>query len=481
MSWRKYEKLILKYFQETYPEANILFDQKIQGKYSKVSRQIDILIEGEIAGYPIRIAVDCKCFSKRIDVKEVESFCSMVEDVEAHQGALITQKGYSKAAINRAHYGIQKVELDIINFEELEKLQSFEALPYVGHFCVIVPAPFGWVLDLVDRINSFATIHQRGLTLKEAQKNNEWMYGQFWKRDEKSFNIESLIELQNANILQINSKSKFTYNNLIKRSDGRTTKIRIADIPTYPAVEVTGFIEFDNHIFFVVLFTPKELLSKNLRKLQHVLKVAMPIEIQFDNNQVINHCLSTIVQTTDNEEKADKYFQIGKWYKEMDDFKNAFQSYVNGIECVPMHYTYLKKIIEEALIQQLNEEAKKYSIQLFEIEPKNPTVPSDFINIYFTNKKQHLLIEIFNDLIELYKDSEILGNLTFHLGVVYLYLDNQGKATECMRKAKDYFTMVFPKIHRVFKAINDFEKNKTGQISKISGMDYLIFCPVIIL
>lgn len=81
--------------------------------------------------------------------------------------------GYSKAAINRAHYGNHKVELDIINFDELKDFQSFEALPYVGHFCVIVPAPFGWVLDLVDRINSFATLHQRGLILKEAQKKNE--------------------------------------------------------------------------------------------------------------------------------------------------------------------------------------------------------------------------------------------------------------------------------------------------------------------
>ncbi len=424
MNWKKYEKEILSYFQETYPEARISCDQKVLGKFSKTPRQIDVLIEGEIAGYIISIAVDCKYFFKKIDVKVVESFCSMVEDVGAHQGVLITQKGYSKAAINRAYYGNQKVELDIINFGELKKFQRFRAIPYVGHFCVIVPAPFGWVLDLVDRVNSFATIHQRGLTLKEAQKRNEWMYMQFWERDDNNSNIQLLIEFQNANILQIDSKTKFTYNDLVKRADGRTTKIRIADIPSYPAIEVTGFIEFDNHIFFVVLFTPKELLNKNLRKLQHILRVAEPAKIQFDNNQVIKQCLSTIEKSKDNEEKADKYFQIGDWYKEMDDYKNAFQSYVMGIECFPTHYKYLKKIIEEALIQQLNEEAKKYSIKLFEIEPKNPTVPSNLIDIYFTNKKQHLLIEIFNDLIKLHKESEILGNLTFHLGLVYLNLEN---------------------------------------------------------
>ncbi|MGD9932054.1 MAG: restriction endonuclease [Mangrovibacterium sp.] len=458
MSWRKYEKDILKYFQETYPEANILFDQKIQGKYSKVSRQIDILIEGEIAGYQIRIVVDCKYFSKKIDVKHVESFCSMVEDVEAHQGVLITQKGFSKAGINRAHYGIQKVELDIINFDELKEFQSFAAFPYIDHFSVIVPAPFGWVLDLVDKINSFASLHQRGLTLKEAQKRNEWMYMQFWVKEGTNDNIESLIEIQNKNILQIDSKSKFTYNNHVKRTDGYPTKIRIAEISSYPAIEVTGFIEFEKHIFFIVLFTAKELLTKNLRKLQHILKVATPSEIKFDNTIVIKQCLETIEESKDNEEKADKYFQIGKWYKEMDDFESAFQSYVKGIECFPLHYTYLKKIIREALAQKLDNDALKYSIQLFDIEPKNPRVPQDLIEIYFDQNKQELLITFFKNSLEKYKQPEELGNLYFHLGLVYLNIGVKDKADYSIKKSKELFEVVLPKNHPVFKTIKEYEK-----------------------
>ena len=75
MNWKKYEIEILTYFQETYPETTITFDKRIIGKYSKVERQIDIFIEGEIAGYEIKIVVDCKYFSKNIDVKHIESFC----------------------------------------------------------------------------------------------------------------------------------------------------------------------------------------------------------------------------------------------------------------------------------------------------------------------------------------------------------------------------------------------------------------------
>jgi tetratricopeptide (TPR) repeat protein len=460
MNWKEYENEILAYFQETYPETSISFDQKIIGKYSKVLRQIDILIEGEIAGYQIKIAVDCKNFSKKIDVEQVESFCSMVEDVGAHQGVLITQKGYSKAAINRAHYGNQQVELDIINFEELKEFQSIEALPYVEHFCVIVPAPFGWVLDLKDKINSFATIHQRGLTLKESQQRNEWMYMQFWKKDFPEFGIEDLIEFQNDRILEVDKGSRFSYKNNARRKDGLNTKIRIAEVPKYSFVETTGFIEFDSHIFFIVLFTPKELLNKNIQKLQHILKVSKPAEIQFDNHRVIQQCLQEIDQLEDLETKAEKYFQIGKWYKEMDDNKNAFQNYVKGIDCFPNHYTPLKKMIGEALSQSLIEQAKKYSIQLFNMEPKNPTVPNDLIDLYFENKEENELVKILIHLTTQFSDKDILGNLNFHIGLTYLNMDREEDANKHIVESKGLFEEVYTKDHQVFKAIKEFNKIK---------------------
>lgn len=453
MNWKKYETEILEYFQETYPETDILFDQKIQGKYSKVSRQIDILIEGEIAGYAIRIAVDCKCFSKKIDVKQVESFCSMVEDVDAHQGILITQKGFSKAAINRAHYGNQKVELDIINFDELKEFQSLEAIPYVGHFGVTVPAPFGWVLDLVDRINSFATIHQRGLTLKEAQKNNEWMYMQFWKRENSKTNIDSLIEIQNKNILEVDNKTTFSYKSNVKRSDGIQSKIRIAEISKYPAVEVTGFIEFKNHILFIVLFTPRELLNKNIRKLQHILKVSTALHIDFDNTKAIQQGLESIEKSDNNEDKADRYFQIGDWYKEMDETENAFKNYQKGIECFPTHYTYLKKIIEETLALGLNDKAIMYSRILFEIEPKNPTAPQNLVEIFIDNKKARLLDSFFGDEIKRCKDDETIGNLLFHRAMLQLSINNIGKFKESLTRSRTHFLKALPREHYIFSQI----------------------------
>ncbi|RNC84435.1 MAG: hypothetical protein ED557_05485 [Balneola sp.] len=460
MNWKEYEKEIFEYFKETYPETTISFDQKILGKFSKVPRQIDILIEGEIAGYELKIVVDCKNFSEKIDVKKIESFCSMVEDVEAHQGVIITQKGYSKAAINRAYYGNQHVELDILNFEELKVFQGFGAIPYSGHFFVLVPAPFGWVLNLKEKVNSFATIHQRGLTLEEAQKKNEWMYMQFWKKDFPEYDIEKLIDFQNARLLKFDKGSKFTYKNTVKRTDALKTKIRIAEIPRYSFIEATGFIEFENYIFYIVLFTPIELLNKNIRKLQHVLKVAKAGKIEFDNHLVIQQNLTEIEQSKDPEEKADKYFKIGMWYKEMNDDQSALQNFIKGIDCFPTHYTYLKKIIVETLSQGLIEEAKKYSIQLFKIEPKNPAALSDLIDLFFDSNQETELVELLTHLTDLYSDKEILGNLNFHLGLSYLNMEKVDFADKFFSTSKKFFDQVYPKDHQVFEALRDYERIK---------------------
>ena len=105
MDWRQYENEIFEAFKTAYPNAKISFNQKIIGRYSKIERQIDVLIEGRIAGKKIRLVIDGKYYSENIDVKEVDSFISMVEDIDAVQGILVTSKGYSEGAINRAYYG----------------------------------------------------------------------------------------------------------------------------------------------------------------------------------------------------------------------------------------------------------------------------------------------------------------------------------------------------------------------------------------
>lgn len=119
MDWRQYEKQIYTKLKSEFPEINILFNQKIFGHQSKVERQVDVLATGSMLGHEIIIAVECKCYSKNIDVKIVDGFIGFLEDIKATLGIIITNQGFSTAAKNRAD--AKDIRLEILTFEEFEE------------------------------------------------------------------------------------------------------------------------------------------------------------------------------------------------------------------------------------------------------------------------------------------------------------------------------------------------------------------------
>ena len=120
--WEKYEGEIFDKLRMEFPDGEILKNQKIRGIFSKRSRQIDILVKGKLIGKEIFGVIDCKKFSKKIDVKTVESFIGFLEDVGANLGVMITNNGYTKSAKNRiTNYTNRDIRLDIVEFDKFEK------------------------------------------------------------------------------------------------------------------------------------------------------------------------------------------------------------------------------------------------------------------------------------------------------------------------------------------------------------------------
>ncbi|WP_194768787.1 restriction endonuclease [Tamlana sp. I1] len=120
-TWRKYERLIHQELTSVFTDCEFEFDDRIFGKHSRIDRQIDISIRGNIGGNKILGIIDCKHFSKNIDVKIIESFLGMLEDTKANFGLIITNNGFSSSAKNRAN--VRNLRLDIIEFDELEKIK----------------------------------------------------------------------------------------------------------------------------------------------------------------------------------------------------------------------------------------------------------------------------------------------------------------------------------------------------------------------
>ena len=97
-------------------DASVTPNASLMGSISGVKRQIDILVDARWdAGTERRIIFDAKLRSRKIDVKDVESFEGLMRDVRATRGVLVCSKGHSAAALKRAE---QNIDIRILDADE---------------------------------------------------------------------------------------------------------------------------------------------------------------------------------------------------------------------------------------------------------------------------------------------------------------------------------------------------------------------------
>jgi hypothetical protein len=132
--WKAYEQQIYDLLRaQVSPDSAVTFDsggrQKLEGHYSNTKRQIDVIVRSNYAGLEeeVTMIVDCKCISRTIDVTQVETFAGLVEDVKAPLGMLVTTRGFSPAAIDRAN-GVRGMILKVV---QLDAWQELSRLPLV--------------------------------------------------------------------------------------------------------------------------------------------------------------------------------------------------------------------------------------------------------------------------------------------------------------------------------------------------------------
>ncbi len=130
--WKRFETLVAKLQQGFSPNAKVTLNDKIAGRRSGVKRQIDISVRQTIGQFEILIVIDCKDYSKAVDVKDVEEFLGLVEDVGANKGALVTAGAFTKAAKTRA----QDAGVNVYRLVDAEDhdWRSYIAIPFVCDF-----------------------------------------------------------------------------------------------------------------------------------------------------------------------------------------------------------------------------------------------------------------------------------------------------------------------------------------------------------
>ncbi|MDT3678550.1 MAG: restriction endonuclease [Burkholderiaceae bacterium] len=130
--WQQLELLVASIQKQLAPHAKVTHNAKVPGLLSETTRQIDVLVEQNIGQYPMRVALDCKDYGSPVDVKGVEEFHGLVQDIGAHKGALVCPSGFTKSAKKRA----KKLHIDLYSPADTgsHKWQVRLALPVVCDF-----------------------------------------------------------------------------------------------------------------------------------------------------------------------------------------------------------------------------------------------------------------------------------------------------------------------------------------------------------
>jgi len=285
MSWKEYEIYITRHLKRLFPETDIQHDVRREGLISRTKRQIDILIEGRVAGFDLKIIVDCKYFNKKVDVKDVESFLSFLQDLKASKGILITNNGYSEAAYNRATFDTQDIELRIIDFGDLENLQGFLAIPYSKSECAIVSAPPGWVVDASGGNGYVASFYPAGLSQDEAFHAFSFVYLAFSHKDKHWPDLPDLLAKQNDAARKHYQNSKIEYMDTVQREDCSLTLRVIDAVEMGDTIEYTIFLDYPNVILYMTLLSKRTEEKKSLRKLEWIAEKLIKGNVIFDQNK----------------------------------------------------------------------------------------------------------------------------------------------------------------------------------------------------
>lgn len=121
-TWEIYERMIARLIaDQSGTDLCVTPNARVTGKISGIARQIDVLIDARHdTDNTRRLIVDAKHRQRKVDVKDVEEFLGLVNDVGATHGYLVTSSGFTKAAESRAQMAVS------IRIVPVDRLENFD-------------------------------------------------------------------------------------------------------------------------------------------------------------------------------------------------------------------------------------------------------------------------------------------------------------------------------------------------------------------
>lgn len=119
-SWQAYEQRAYEVFCSTGHVCGK--DEVIEG--ARGSHQIDVLVNLNLFPLGHRWLIECKNWSRRVGKREVHAFKTVIDDIGADHGYILSEHGFQKGAIEMAN----KFNISLCSLSELENQFQMEQL-----------------------------------------------------------------------------------------------------------------------------------------------------------------------------------------------------------------------------------------------------------------------------------------------------------------------------------------------------------------
>lgn len=118
------------------PETTVQRNVRLPAGGGTRKREIDVLLSQCVAGYPIRIAIECKNEQTPIGIQRIDEFISKLQDVQIppQMGVYVSASGYTTGAVDRAKsVGVKTLILKDLSQESLSAaiVQALESTVYL--------------------------------------------------------------------------------------------------------------------------------------------------------------------------------------------------------------------------------------------------------------------------------------------------------------------------------------------------------------
>ncbi|MCD4695152.1 MAG: restriction endonuclease, partial [Bacteroidales bacterium] len=122
IEYEKYIKTVFTQILKNEDIQNIFVDHDVKLKGKTGTHQIDVYWEYKQFGELIKVAVECKRYSKNVSIGVVRDFNSVLQDLNCSKGIIVTTTGFQKGAIEFASNN--NISLKIIRKPVAEELKN---------------------------------------------------------------------------------------------------------------------------------------------------------------------------------------------------------------------------------------------------------------------------------------------------------------------------------------------------------------------